>query len=685
MNIFEQEDLIKGLPDQSLMQEAQRPSGQLPQYLVVSEIQRRQDMRKRFSQQGGETPEGTVKDQILSGGIAELGQQPPGQPPQQGPGMPPPQGGMPPQGPMPQQTGMLPQPPMGMPQQPPMPMPQQMPMPPQPPMGMPPQGMAAGGVIRMYAGQQTPNTAGDLELAASELERLANPMTMAQISAANAAGKPHPLYGGSVLSQLLSRDPQQEESSGMTMAEISAANAAGKPHPIYGDSAISQLFNKAGQGVTTTEDLLAMAEEQSGENKAQQEFFAGQKELELDRSPLPLKSGLLLDTDAIKQANREERQRREGLLQVSTTTDNAAITADASSGGGPLSTPLDSATIVAGSNTKNAQGQVEKDLDKGSGVTSLRSLIEEMRDGTIPTVPAVADYSAAQTTLAGTQSIRDNLTSDTSGFADLINKIEKPSMDFSSLKPDYATLINEAERRASKIKEDARKDAGAQALMQLGAGIAEGSVSEGLRGASKVTGDIMRQARLEASAESTLARRMEMAGKEAQMSLGLKGQQAALDSYDRQVGLLSRDYGDQRARELTAAGMDSDAAIAKAGLEMKAADALYSQGQDQRNGAIDLLVKQAAILRYQDLEKQSGRSLNKAILQVVKEPLETAFDNWSAANPKATPEDAAEYLEGLVGRFITLDSASEQGSLLGAQANNRSDPVDNPLNLNLKN
>jgi len=162
-----------------------------------------------------------------------------------------------------------------------------------------------------------------------------------------------------------------------------------------------------------------------------------------------------------------------------------------------------------------------------------------------------------------------------------------------------------------------------------------------------------------------------MAGKEAQMNLGLKGQQAALDSYDRQVGLLSRDYGDQRARELTAAGMDSDAAIAKAGLEMKAADALYSQGQDQRTGAIDLLVKQAAILRYQDLEKQSGRSLNKAILQVVKEPLETAFDNWSAANPEATPEAAAEYLEGLVGRFITLDSASEQ--------------VVNPLNLNLTN
>ena len=35
MNILEQEDLIKGMPDQGLQQEAQQPSGQVPQYLVI--------------------------------------------------------------------------------------------------------------------------------------------------------------------------------------------------------------------------------------------------------------------------------------------------------------------------------------------------------------------------------------------------------------------------------------------------------------------------------------------------------------------------------------------------------------------------------------------------------------------------------------------------------------------------
>mgnify|MGYP003641906412 FL=1 len=48
MNILEQEDLIKGLDDRRLQEEAKRPTGQVPQFLVVSEIQRRTDMRKKY-------------------------------------------------------------------------------------------------------------------------------------------------------------------------------------------------------------------------------------------------------------------------------------------------------------------------------------------------------------------------------------------------------------------------------------------------------------------------------------------------------------------------------------------------------------------------------------------------------------------------------------------------------------
>jgi len=99
MNIIEAEDLVKGLPDQALFQEAQFPSGRIPQFLAVSEVQRRQDMRQRFqaTQQGQQA---TVKDQILQGGIGSTGMAPemtsappmaPQMPPQGAP-MPPPVG-----------------------------------------------------------------------------------------------------------------------------------------------------------------------------------------------------------------------------------------------------------------------------------------------------------------------------------------------------------------------------------------------------------------------------------------------------------------------------------------------------------------------------------------------------------------------------------------------------------------
>ena len=78
MNILETEDIIKGLPDEALMQEAQQPSGQVPQFLVISEVQRRSDMRKRHQQQQQEQPQGTVADQVLQEGIAGMAPPSPG-------------------------------------------------------------------------------------------------------------------------------------------------------------------------------------------------------------------------------------------------------------------------------------------------------------------------------------------------------------------------------------------------------------------------------------------------------------------------------------------------------------------------------------------------------------------------------------------------------------------------------
>ena len=71
MNIIEQEDIVKGLPDAALQMEMQMPSGQVPEFLVLSEIQRRSDMRQRYSAQQP-MPTSTVKDQVMAEGLAAM-------------------------------------------------------------------------------------------------------------------------------------------------------------------------------------------------------------------------------------------------------------------------------------------------------------------------------------------------------------------------------------------------------------------------------------------------------------------------------------------------------------------------------------------------------------------------------------------------------------------------------------
>ncbi len=133
-NLIQLEDDVKGLPDQALQQLAKAPNPQVPQFLVISEIQRRGDMRKRFEARQQQQPQGTVAQQIVNPqpqGIASMM----------------PQQGMPQGGPMPMpQGGPMPQPPMGQPMSQ-APMQQPMPQP------MAPQGMATGGVIRMAEGR----------------------------------------------------------------------------------------------------------------------------------------------------------------------------------------------------------------------------------------------------------------------------------------------------------------------------------------------------------------------------------------------------------------------------------------------------------------------------------------------------------------------------------------------------
>jgi hypothetical protein len=79
MNLIQQQDDLRSMPMQRLMQEAQNPSGMYPQYLVVATIKEKTDMQKRAQaqQQSQQQPQGTVSEQVIQEGIMSV---PPQQP-----------------------------------------------------------------------------------------------------------------------------------------------------------------------------------------------------------------------------------------------------------------------------------------------------------------------------------------------------------------------------------------------------------------------------------------------------------------------------------------------------------------------------------------------------------------------------------------------------------------------------
>jgi len=66
MNLLQVQDSLKNASDQQLMAEMQNPTGQAPQFLVLSELKRRKDMRGQI-----QAPTQTVAEDITGGGIPE--------------------------------------------------------------------------------------------------------------------------------------------------------------------------------------------------------------------------------------------------------------------------------------------------------------------------------------------------------------------------------------------------------------------------------------------------------------------------------------------------------------------------------------------------------------------------------------------------------------------------------------
>ena len=81
MNIIKIQDQLKGVPDQTLIGYVQNPTGQVPTYLALSELQRRKEMRQNY--QANKPEQKTVAEELVQESQPGIAALPEGQPMQQ--------------------------------------------------------------------------------------------------------------------------------------------------------------------------------------------------------------------------------------------------------------------------------------------------------------------------------------------------------------------------------------------------------------------------------------------------------------------------------------------------------------------------------------------------------------------------------------------------------------------------
>ena len=550
MNIFEQEDLIKGLPDERLMKEAQQPTGQMPQYLIVSEIQRRADMRKRFAGEQQKSPDSSIKDQILGGGIAAVA---------------PPQGGM--QGAM-----------MGAPQQPPaqpMPPQQAMPAPQQP---MPQQPMARGGVVKMAKGENVPFTP-----VGSTLEELAE--SIYDYEQPKRPGNPFQYAKGS-----LSREDMMRG--------------------ILGQDAYVPSWKEA-------------------DRIARPRFIESAMESGSLNQYLPNK-GSRIDMMSANQNVEKGTLAPAGKTLADLTGSGQSISADASRISGDLATKIDKNLIEFGSSDVSKDKIDPKVATDPTFADISRELLEvgksqlsssEILDRVDTTT---SDY------LTRAKSIKDSME----GLepVDYQSQLSKYNTDFSKYSPDYTGLISEQELRAKKIKEDAKKEVGAQSLIQLGAGILEGDVAAGLRGAGQAASGIMKEARAESTIQQQAADALKVSAQQAEMTLGIAGEEAATNQITENNRIIAQQMTDARQQQLAAAGVDLETAKTQANLESAGWQIYYTTSSKEKELLIESLIKTATNIRYQNLIEEDKTATQRAIIKEMGPSLTVWIDKYNDQN-----------------------------------------------------
>jgi hypothetical protein len=228
-------------------------------------------------------------------------------------------------------------------------------------------------------------------------------------------------------------------------------------------------------------------------------------------------------------------------------------------------------------------------------------------------------------------------------------------------------LIDEQERAAEKIRQDAKKESGAQALIRLGAGIMEGDTALGLREAGQSAATIMRDARKDISAADRLKNEMKVSAQNAAMELGVLGEKATMDKLQRDADIKVAQYKDDRARELALLQIDEAAARDELNLEVEAAKALNAASIKNYELALDTFVKQGALLRYSDLASAEDKANLRAALDAIEGPLKEELKAWRQENEDASPEAFKTFLLTTMDTLISALPAEISGGITPAK------------------
>ena len=800
MNILEIEDMVKGLPDQALQKEAKQPTGRIPQFLVVSEIQRRGDMRQRFQKR--QENQGTVKDQVMQQGIAAMGApQPEMQALAGGPPMPP--QGMPPQGmqqPMPPQAM-----PQGMPQQPPM-------------------GMYAGGVVQMANGKEVP-FGGPGPITAEEYEndprRLAfvdermqylqdlkdQGFTMDDILA-SLEGSYFDTAGEASL-QTVAGTPSSTVMApntvgvGREMQNIPMSGIVRPGNAAY--DALQQVFRGTSPTETQpfspppsmipTQDMYdqnvggfkrVVDQDPSGyPNITQFPITESDRLYAQELSRMEGQTVLPEPTDPARTARTKElqlkeygemirqqsqdRRNREASPAVGSFTQTPsqrgigsapegtadALMASIQSLRAPFGGEVQASEVESGTpdiSKEPGAGASFRDLTRVSTVdlanpdliqsilannasggfndeygVTLTDYKDTTRDGTagsgrqgtgsktdatanvyqssmdaidnINRDTAEADVSKARALLTpkeGEQSLADKLRGKVGlGTTDYSGLVQSYTPDFGQYMPDYERLISSQEDRAQRIRDEARKEAGAQALIQLGAGIAGGNLAGGISKAGQTAADIRRQGRKEASAEEQLSTRMMMAQQQARMDLGIKTEESRLRTAETASERAIRAYESDRKGELAAAGIEADQINRLVGVEMEAAKLLAAQDESDRKFALDALTAKISAQRYADLATESQRRAYTQELSLyaptISAGIKDFIQDYTGPNGTPSPAEIRQFAENLMAGFglikprDDIQTGDKEGGI--PQATETPDAILTPENdpLNLRN